>query len=87
MPWALKPLRQSADMRPYDRLFCGVHSDAGGKDFLHSLNPDSQKVVTASWIRHWRMRNPTRNFNLNATDILWPTAWTTRPTSQCLTWL
>jgi glutaminyl-tRNA synthetase len=29
------------------RSFSEAHPDAGGKDFLQSLNPDSLKVVTA----------------------------------------
>ncbi len=37
----------SAEVRLYDRLFAEAHPDAGGKDFLQSLNPDSLKVVTA----------------------------------------
>jgi glutaminyl-tRNA synthetase len=36
-----------AEVRLYDRLFADAHPDAGGKDFLQSLNPDSLKVVTA----------------------------------------
>ena len=36
-----------AKVRLYDRLFAEAHPDAGGKDFLQSLNPDSLKVVTA----------------------------------------
>ncbi len=36
-----------AEVRLYDRLFSEEHPDAGGKDFLQSLNPDSLKVVTA----------------------------------------
>ena len=36
-----------AEVRLYDRLFADAHPDAGGKDFLLSLNPDSLKVVTA----------------------------------------
>jgi len=31
----------------YDRLFSDAHPDAGGKNFLESLNPNSLKVVTA----------------------------------------
>ena len=34
-------------MRLYDRLFTDAQPDAGGKDFLTLLNPDSLKVVTA----------------------------------------
>ena len=36
-----------AEVRMYDRLFLDPHPDAGGKDFLESLNPDSLKVITA----------------------------------------
>jgi glutaminyl-tRNA synthetase len=37
----------NAEVRMYDRLFLDAQPDAGGKDFLESLNPDSLKVVTA----------------------------------------
>ena len=37
----------SAEVRLYDRLFSDAQPDAGGKDFIESLNPDSLKVVTA----------------------------------------
>jgi glutaminyl-tRNA synthetase len=37
----------SAEVRMYDRLFNDPHPDAGGKDFLAALNPDSLKVITA----------------------------------------
>ena len=37
----------SAEVRLYDRLFTEAQPDAGGKDFIESLNPDSLKVVTA----------------------------------------
>jgi len=37
----------SAQVRMYDRLFSDAQPDAGGKDFLESLNPKSLKVVTA----------------------------------------
>jgi glutaminyl-tRNA synthetase len=36
-----------AEVRMYDRLFTDAQPDAGGKDFLTALNPDSLKVVTA----------------------------------------
>lgn len=36
-----------AEVRLYDRLFMDAHPDAGGKDFLAALNPNSLKVVTA----------------------------------------
>jgi len=37
----------SAEVRMYDRLFNDPQPDAGGKDFLTALNPDSLKVITA----------------------------------------
>ncbi|WP_342618211.1 glutamine--tRNA ligase/YqeY domain fusion protein [Rhodoferax sp. GW822-FHT02A01] len=37
----------SAEVRMYDRLFSDAQPDAGGKDFLESLNPNSLKVITA----------------------------------------
>ena len=37
----------SAEVRMYDRLFLDAQPDAGGKDFIESLNPNSLKVVTA----------------------------------------
>ena len=36
-----------AEVRLYDRLFSDAQPDAGGKDFLECLNPNSLKVVTA----------------------------------------
>lgn len=36
-----------AEVRMYDRLFSDAQPDAGGKDFLQLLNPNSLKVVTA----------------------------------------
>jgi glutaminyl-tRNA synthetase len=36
-----------AEVRLYDRLFLDAQPDAGGKDFLAALNPNSLKVVTA----------------------------------------
>ena len=37
----------NAQVRLYDRLFLDPNPDAGGKDFIESLNPNSLKVVTA----------------------------------------
>ncbi|MDB5817023.1 MAG: glutaminyl-tRNA synthetase, partial [Rhizobacter sp.] len=34
-----------AEVRLYDRLFSDAHPDAGGKDFLESLNPASKRVA------------------------------------------
>ena len=36
-----------AEVRLYDRLFTEVQPDAGGKDFIESLNPDSLKIMHA----------------------------------------
>ena len=36
-----------AEVRLYERLFADAHPDAGGKDFLQALNPDSLKLITA----------------------------------------
>ncbi len=36
-----------AEVRLYDRLFTDAYPDAGGKDFLSTLNPNSLKTVTA----------------------------------------
>ncbi|MEO7117027.1 MAG: glutamine--tRNA ligase, partial [Caldimonas sp.] len=36
-----------AEVRLYDRLFSEPHPDAGGKDFMASLNPGSKKIAGA----------------------------------------
>jgi len=36
-----------AEVRMYDRLFLDAQPDAGGKDFIESLNPNSLKLITA----------------------------------------
>ncbi len=36
-----------AEVRLYERLFTDPHPDAGGKDFLTLLNPDSKRVLNA----------------------------------------
>ena len=38
---------REAEVRMYDRLFLDAQPDAGGKDFIESLNPNSLKMVTA----------------------------------------
>jgi glutaminyl-tRNA synthetase len=38
---------QSAEVRLYERLFTEEQPDAGGRDFLQALNPDSLRVVQA----------------------------------------
>jgi glutaminyl-tRNA synthetase len=37
----------NAEVRLYDRLFLDAQPDAGGKDYLESLNPNSLNVITA----------------------------------------
>ena len=37
----------NAEVRLYDRLFLDAQPDAGGKDFIERLNPNSLKVITA----------------------------------------
>ncbi len=37
----------NAEVRMYDRLFLDAQPDAGGKDFIESLNPNSLRVITA----------------------------------------
>ncbi|MEX3628484.1 MAG: glutamine--tRNA ligase/YqeY domain fusion protein [Burkholderia sp.] len=36
-----------AEVRIYDRLFREAHPDAGGRNYLEALNPDSKKIVQA----------------------------------------
>ncbi len=37
----------NAEIRLYDRLFTTEHPDAGGKDFLEALSPNSLQTITA----------------------------------------
>ncbi len=39
----------AAEVRLYDRLFADPHPDAGDKDFLTAINPDSRRIVHA-WL-------------------------------------
>jgi glutaminyl-tRNA synthetase len=59
-----------AQVRLYDRLFKEEQPDAGGRDFLTAINPDSLK---------------TTNFNLNAWVILSLTVRTIEHRIWCLT--
>ncbi|MBV2163087.1 MAG: glutamine--tRNA ligase, partial [Comamonas sp.] len=45
--WVAQHDAVQAEVRLYDRLFTDAQPDAGGKDYLALLNPDSLKVVTA----------------------------------------
>ena len=47
--WVAAADAVTADVRIYDRLFNDAQPDAGGKDFIENLNPNSLKVVTA-WV-------------------------------------
>ena len=45
--WVSQTDAVKAEVRLYDRLFTEANPDAGGKDFLVSLNPSSLKVIEA----------------------------------------
>ena len=45
--WVSQADAVKAEVRLYDRLFTEANPDAGGKDFLSSLNPNSLKVIEA----------------------------------------
>ncbi|TWG80988.1 glutaminyl-tRNA synthetase [Cupriavidus gilardii J11] len=45
--WVSAAHALEAEVRLYDRLFNDPQPDAGGKNFLDALNPDSKRVVTA----------------------------------------
>ena len=45
--WADPDNGAPAEVRLYERLFKEKMPDAGGKDFLEALNPESLQVVTA----------------------------------------
>jgi glutaminyl-tRNA synthetase len=45
--WVSVSTGVAAEVRLYDRLFTEAQPDAGGRDFLSVLNPDSKNVVTA----------------------------------------
>ena len=45
--WVAAADSLTAEVRIYDRLFNDAQPDAGGKDFIENLNPNSLKVVTA----------------------------------------
>lgn len=45
--WVSVSTGVAAEVRLYDRLFTEAQPDAGGRDFLSALNPNSNKVVTA----------------------------------------
>ncbi len=45
--WVSQMDALSAEVRIYDRLFTDPQPDAGGKDFLLAINPDSLKTVQA----------------------------------------
>ena len=45
--WVSQADGVQATVRLYDRLFLDEHPDAGGKDFLSCMNPDSLQTVQA----------------------------------------
>jgi glutaminyl-tRNA synthetase len=45
--WVSAQTALSAQVRLFDRLFTEAQPEAGGRDFLTVLNPNSQKIITA----------------------------------------
>ena len=45
--WVAAADAQTAEVRLYDRLFTAEYPDAGGKDHMASLNPNSLKIIQA----------------------------------------
>ncbi|MCM2547489.1 glutamine--tRNA ligase/YqeY domain fusion protein [Burkholderia glumae] len=45
--WVSAAHAVAAEVRIYDRLFREPHPDAGGRNYLEALNPDSKKIVNA----------------------------------------
>jgi glutaminyl-tRNA synthetase len=45
--WVSVSEGRAAEVRLYDRLFAEAQPDAGGRNFLEVLNPDSKQVITA----------------------------------------
>lgn len=47
--WVSASEGKQAEVRLYDRLFTEAQPDAGGRNFLDAINPDSKKLITA-WV-------------------------------------
>lgn len=45
--WVSAEHALATEVRLYDRLFSDPHPDAGGKDFIAALNPNSKEVITS----------------------------------------
>jgi glutaminyl-tRNA synthetase len=45
--WVSADHALATEVRLYDRLFSDPHPDAGGKDFIAALNPNSKEVITS----------------------------------------
>ena len=45
--WVSVTEGKEAEVRLYDRLFIEAQPDAGGRNFLEALNPNSKKIITA----------------------------------------
>jgi glutaminyl-tRNA synthetase len=77
----------NAEVRLYDRLFLDAQPDAGGKDFIERLNPNSLKVITA--IVEPSLATPCRGrtSSLSGMATLWRIGWTmSLVPSRCLIW-
>ncbi len=66
-----------AEVRLHDHLFSEPQPDAGGKDFLEALNPNSLKVITAYMEPHWLLRSRRRSSSSSGSGMLRQTGWTT----------
>lgn len=76
----------NAEVRMYDRLFLEAQPDAGGKDFIEGLIPNSLKTVPAIVEPSLGHAHKDDKFSSNATATLLPTGWTTSWTSRCSIW-
>jgi glutaminyl-tRNA synthetase len=45
--WMSRPSSEQVEVRLNDHPFSNTQPDAGGKDFIEALNPNSLKVLTA----------------------------------------
>ncbi len=64
-----------ATVHLYDRLFADPHPDAGDKDFLACLNPDSRQTVQA-WLEPGTVAEPGAPSSSSAWATSRPTGWT-----------
>lgn len=75
----------ATEVRLYDRLSTEAHPDAGGRDFLTVMNPDSVRSARPSSNPAWRPQSRTTSSSSSATVASWPTGWTRSPAGRCST--